>query len=101
MCPSLGPRSAATWVIPFRGVASADNENYRLIIDYLRDHGPVEREPALRSRGTADVLTMLGCGFEGSLTEFRRQLRRAREQGLIQGDLVNFVALATMGPVRG
>jgi hypothetical protein len=79
-------------------VAPADNESYRLIVGYLRARGPVEREPSLRSRGTADVLTMVGCGFGGSLTEFRRHLRRAREKGLIQGDLVNFLAAATVGP---
>ncbi len=64
----------------------------QLIVDFLRTHGPIERDSALRSRGTADILTMVGCGYPGRLGDFRRHLRRAAQIGLIHGDLFNFLA---------
>ncbi len=62
------------------------------IVEFLRGHGPVKRDPALRSRGTSDILTMVGCGYVGGLSDFRRHLRRAQQKGLIHGDLFNYLA---------
>ena len=68
-----------------------------MIVEFLRRHGPVHREAKLRSRGAADVLTMVACDFEGTLGDFRRHLRRARQKGLIHGDLFNLLAAGPEG----
>jgi hypothetical protein len=73
-------------------VASAASDVERAVVDFLRAHGPVHRDPKLRSRGTADILTMVGSAYEGRLSDFRRHLRRARKKGLIHGDLFELLA---------
>jgi hypothetical protein len=78
-------------------VARAPTDVELAIVTYLREHGPVHRDPGLRSRGTADVLTMAACSYEGTLGEFRRHLRRARQKGLVHGDLFNVLAAAPDG----
>jgi hypothetical protein len=37
---------------------------------------------------------MAACGYAGTLGEFRRHLRRARQKGLVHGDLFNVLAAA-------
>ena len=73
-------------------MASGASDVERAVVDYLHVHGPVRRDPKLRSRGTADILTMVGCEYEGRLSDFRRHLRRAVQKGLIHGDLFELLA---------
>jgi hypothetical protein len=63
------------------------------IADFLRATGPVVRDATAGDRGLADVRTMIGCGYHGSLADFRQHLRHAMQRGLVEGEPHNFLAV--------